>query len=415
MSSIIREISLTDTSELYKICYGGFETEVAGWDNSQLIGSVRKNEDFVGSRLEYGQIRDYGGGQSSGSLPASSTPNLIKPVLYAKSVYATSVIDNQSMRAAQRAKSEGAFMNATKLSMDCIKGSFADNVTRQLFGDGTGVLGEIQTVVANAPGDYTLTITASSFIQANWMLNDLLNVGSGTSKFFVTDLDISESVRTVRVTRQTGGDVPLAGQNIYKQNSKDQEMMGLKGICDATSGSLYSVPVGYRWQAQRLDANDTAPSVKLFRQLDQLIRFQTRGVMVTDIIMSHTALRLLEDGEDAKSILYVDPAVAPTIEAGSQVASIKMNGRTVRISWSPYVEDDRAYFINRNKICLELRPDNNDDKNNVGGFIDAGGSIFFPLHVSGTPNDAYQLFWASYGNFYIPPTFVGCLFNMATS
>jgi hypothetical protein len=416
MSSIIKELSLTDLSELYKICYGDFETDAAGWDNSALIGTIRKNENFVGSRLEYAQLVDYGGGQSSGSLPASSTASMIRPVLFAKSVYATSVIDNQSMRAARRAGYNlGAFEDATKLSMDILKGSFSESVTRMFFGDGTGKLGEIQSVTVNSPGDYTLTITSASFIQANWMLNDLLNVDSGTSLFLVTALDIDPSVRTVRIVRQTGTDVPLVGQFIYKQKSKDQEMFGLKGVCDTTSGSLYGVPVGYRWKASTLDANDQAPSVKLFRELDQKIRFQSRGVMITDIIMSHTALRLFEDGEDAKSIIYVDPPVAPTIEAGSQVAAVKMNGRTVRISWSPYVEEDRAYFINRDKICLELRPDNNDDKGNVGGFLDSGNGIFFPLHVSGTPNDAYQMFWASYGNYYIPPTFVGCINNMATS
>ena len=56
MSSIIKELSLTDLSELYKICYGDFETDAAGWDNSALIGTIRKNENFVGSRLEYAQL-----------------------------------------------------------------------------------------------------------------------------------------------------------------------------------------------------------------------------------------------------------------------------------------------------------------------------------------------------------------------
>jgi hypothetical protein len=207
----------------------------------------------------------------------------------------------------------------------------------------------------------------------------------------------------------------MASNYVYKQYSKNQEMMGLKGVVDASS-TLYGVPVGYRWQASTVDANDVAPSVQLFRQLDQKIRFQSRSnkTMATDIILSATGLRLLEDGADAKSIIYLDPEKAPTENLGSQVASIAINGRTVRLHWSPWCEEDRAYMFNRNKLGLHLRPDSSEGEN-VGVFIENGDSIFFPLQVSGTPMDAFQIFRATYGQFYIPPTFVGCLQNLATA
>jgi len=138
-------------------------------------------------------------------------------------------------------------------------------------------------------------------------------------------------------------------------------------------------------------------------------------VLCTDYIFSHTALRLFEESEDAKSIIYVEPAVAPQREAGSQVAAVKLNGRTVRIQWSPYCPPDRIYAINRNKISLELRPDSIDRGEDCGGFIENGDSIFFPLHVSGTPLDSFAMFYATYGNFFINPTFVGCIDGLATS
>jgi hypothetical protein len=414
MSSVVQQLSIADLSNLYQTSYGGFEVDAAGWDNRQLIGTIRKNTKFNGNKLVMAQLQDYGGGQSSGSLPASSTASIIQPELYAKSIYSTTVLDNQSMKAARRAGTNlGAFEDATELSMQILKESFSGQIARQYFGDGTGSLGVIQTVTTNAPGDYSLLITAATFIEANWILKDLLNIASGTSLFLITDINLT--TRVIRVIRQNGADVPLAAQNIYKQKSKDQEMMGLKGVADATSGSLYGVPVGYRWEASRIDALGSAPNLALFRDLDQKMRFQTRGVLPTDYIFSATALKLFENSEDQKSIIYVEPTSAPDREAGSQVAAIKLNGRIIRIHWSPWMEEDRVYAINRNKVSLELRPDTVANGEQCGGFIENGDSIFFPMQVSGTPLDSFAMFYSTYGNLYIPPTFLGVINNLATS
>lgn len=413
--SVIQQLSLTDLSELYQTCYGGFEVDGAGWDNRQLIGTIRKNEKFNGNELKIGQLLDLGGGQSSGGLPSSSAAYMINPILQAKSVYSTTVLDNQSMKAARKAGNNlGAFEDATELSMMILKQSFQENIARQFFGDGTGELGTIESVVTNSPGDYSVTITAATFIQAHWILNDLLNVASSTDLFLVTDINLD--TRVIRIVRRNGSHVPLAGEKIYKQKSKDNEMLGLKGVCDATSGdSLYGVSVGYRWGATSIDAAGSGPSIKLFRQLDQEMRFLSRGVLPTDYIFSHTQLRLFEDSEDAKSIIWIDPIVAPEREAGSQVAAVKLNGRTVRIQWSPYCPEDRVYAINRNKVSLEMRPDSVDKNQECGGFIENGDSIFFPLHVSGTPLDSFAMFYSTYGNFFINPTFTGCISGLATS
>lgn len=413
MSSVIKQFSLTDLSNLYRIAYGDFELDAAGWDHSELIGLIQKSSKFVGNRLEMAQLVDWGGGQSSGSLPSSSTAYINRPFITAKSVYATSVIDSQSMKAARRAGSNlGAFMDATELSILTMKRAFADQVARQFFGDGTGVMGVISTVTAIGPGQYQLLITNASWLQAPWMLNDLLNIDTGTDMFLITNIDLTNQIITV--SRQTGVQVPAVGQNIYKQKSRNNEMFGLKGVCDTVAGSLYGVPVGYRWGAQRLAAAGQTLSVKLMRELDQQMRFWARGDLPTDYIMSATQLRLFEDGEDAKSIIYIQPEVSPERQAGSQVAAVKINGRTVRIHWSPYCQEDRLYAINRNKVHMYIRPDTAEG-NDPGGFIENGDSIFFPLQVSGTPLDSYGLFYATYAEFYINPTFTGVITGLATS
>lgn len=413
MSSVVKQYSLTDLSNLYRIAYGDFELDAAGWDHSELIGLIQKSSKFVGNRLEMAQLVDWGGGQSSGSLPSSSTAYIYRPFITAKSIYATSVIDSQSMKAARRAESNiGAFMDATELSILTLKRAFSDQVARQFMGDGTGTLGIIDTVTAVGPGQYQLAITTASWMQAPWMLNDLLNIDTGLDMFLVTEIDLSN--RIITVSRQSGVQVPAPAQRIYKQKSRNNEMLGLKGVCDTTSGSLYGVPVGYRWGAQRLDSNGQTLSVKLMRELDQQMRFWARGDLPTDYIMSATQLRLFEDSEDAKSIIYIQPETAPERQAGSQVASVKINGRTIRLHWSPYCDENRLYAINRNKVHMYIRPDTSEG-NDPGGFIENGDSIFFPLQVSGTPLDSYGIFYATYAEFFINPTFTGVITDLATS
>lgn len=414
MSSVIRQFSLTDLSNLYRIAYGDFELDAAGWDHSELIGMIQKSSKFVGNRLEMAQLVDWGGGQSSGALPSASTAYINRPFITAKSVYATSVIDSQSMKAARRAGSNlGAFMDATELSILTMKRSFADQIARQFFGDGTGTLGVINTVTVISPGVYQLNITNASWLQAPWMLNDLLNISAGTDLFIVTVIDLVN--QNITVSRQTGVQVPLPGDAIFKQKSRNNEMFGLLGVTTATTGQqLYGVPVGYRWGAQTLAANNQTLSVKLMRQLDQQMRFWARGELPTDYIMSATQLRLFEDNEDAKSIIYIQPEVSPERQAGSQVAAVKINGRTVRLHWSPYCQEGSMYAINRNKVHMYIRPDTAQGSD-PGGFIENGDSIFFPLQVSGTPLDSYGLFYATYAEFFINPTFTGVITGLATS
>jgi len=413
--TIIQQYSIADLSGLYQTAYGGFETDQANWDSSELMAKVNKNKKFVGNQLNMGHMFSSGGGSSSGSLPSSAAPSIRQPIITAKSVYATSTIDNQSMQAARQAGNNlGAFQDATRLSAEMLKVNFRENVARQFFGDGTGHLGTVSAVTTNASGNYTVTISSATWLQENFKENDLLNFGTDTELFLLTpEPDVANKQLTV--ARQSGIYVPKAGDKIYTQKSKDNEMTGLKGICDLAAGdSAYGITKSYRWSATTQAAAGVGPSVALFREFDQAMRLKARGVLPTDYIMSHTQMRLFENAIDAKSIIQIPPSPGQNIESGSTTSGVLINGRVVRISWSPYVEEDRIYAINKNKISYEMRP-NNTGAEGMGGYLLNGDSVFFPLHVSGTPTDAYSMFYASYGDLWFAPPFVGCIDGLATS
>lgn len=413
--SIIQQYSIADLSGLYQTAYGGFETDQANWDSSELLAKVNQNKKFVGNQLNMGHMFSSGGGSSSGSLPSSAAPAVSQPVITAKSVYATSTIDNQSMQAARQSGNNlGAFEDATKLSAEMLKVNFRESVARQFFGDSTGHLGTVSAVTTNASGNYTCTISNATWLQENFKENDLLNFGTDTELFLLTpEPDVAN--KKITVARQSGIYVPKVGDKVYTQKSKDNEMTGLKGICDLAAGaSAYGLTKSYRWSATVTDAGGAGPSVGLFREFDQAMRLKARGVLPTDYIMSHTQMRLFENAVDAKSIIQIPPSPGQNIEAGSTTAGVMINGRVVKLSWSPYIEEARIYAINRNKISYEMRP-NNTGAEGMGGYLLNGDSIFFPLHVSGTPTDAYAMFYASYGDLWFAPPFVGCIDTLATS
>ena len=293
--TIIQQYSIADLSGLYQTAYGGFETDQANWDSSELLAKVNKNKKFVGNQLNMGHMFSSGGGSSSGALPSSAAPAIRQPIITAKSVYATATIDNQSMQAARQAGNNlGAFQDATKLSAEMLKVNFRENVARQFFGDGTGHLGTVSAVTVNASGNYTCTISAATWLQENFKENDLLNFGTDTELFLLTpEPDVANT--QITVARQSGIYVPKIGDKVYTQKSKDNEMTGLKGICDlATGASAYALTKSYRWSATLKDAAGVGPSVNLFREFDQEMRLKARGILPTDYIMSHTQMRLFE-------------------------------------------------------------------------------------------------------------------------
>lgn len=251
-NSLTNELSLTSVQNLFKIKYGKRSENVYNSYNV-LLGTCKKSYDLTGRYEEFPAPFGFQGGVSSGLLPEPNAADYQMVRITPKKVYAVCRLDREAIKAAMT--DEGSFVRLTKEAISKTVESWMRNMSRILFGNGTGAaagsgnwgdLGAITGTPTESPtGTFACVISTATWKEANWEENDFVNVGTGTELFEVTS--VVPSTRTVTLVRQAGGiQIPAASDIIYMQRSRGQEPAGLKGVCDATSLSVYGVNVGRR-------------------------------------------------------------------------------------------------------------------------------------------------------------------------
>ena len=395
------QFSLTTASNLFKIKYGKLSENTYNSANV-LLGRVKKDFNFTGKRMDIAVPTSFAGGVGSGSLPTPNYAAIQDAVITSKKMYSVIQIDRESIKAASQ--NEGAFVELTKFSVQKGVESWMRNMSRALFNDATGSLGQFSgsaTGTASAP---VLTITSASWKEANFEEKDYINVNSLSSVWEITAVD--PSTRTVTLARISGSDdltsIGAGTHTVYMQNSKDADPSGLKGVLDATSGSLYTISVGRRWQAgAQVAAGGAGLTTDLMNQV--MLEVQRKSGKVPNLIMcSFTQYRkLLNVLEDQKQ--YIVEPRSPELMGKVSFRGVEFMSSAGPVGVFPerFIEDDRMYFLNDNFIQIHHRPD--------FGWFDDDGSVF--LRTSG---DAYEARYGGYLETYIVPPFHGVISGLAT-
>jgi hypothetical protein len=186
------------------------------------------------------------------------------------------------------------------------------------------------------------------------------------------------------------------------QFSKDADPLGIKGVCDATSSTLYGITVGRRWQATQQDASGAGISVDRINRL--VLDIERKSGKVPDLfVTSFTQFRkILNQLEDQKQ--YV-------VEPRSQDLKGKISFKGIEIMTSAgsvglfperFVEDDRFYALNTNFIHAYHRPD--------FGWFDDDGTVF----LRSSSSDSYGARYGGYMQNYIVPSFQGVITDLST-
>ena len=236
------------------------------------------------------------------------------------------------------------------------------------------------------------------------MIDSAANAYSVSNIWEVTAVD--PATRTITLARISGSvdlTADTGAKTVYMQYSKDNDPQGLKGVLDATSGSLYSVTVGRRWQAgSQIAAGGAGITPDILNQAMMEIQRKS-GKVPNLIITSFTQFRkLLNILEDQKQYL-LDP------RASDLVGKISFKGIEFMSAAGPigifperFCEDDRVYLINDNFVTIYHRPD--------FGFFDDDGTVF--LRDAGS--DSYSFRYGGYLQSYIVPSFHGVISGLAT-
>lgn len=404
------QFSLTQGTALFKSKFGKL-SENAFNSANVLLGTVKKEYDFTGEDMKMATPTFFAGGVGSGILPTANPASAVKATITAKKVYAVTEIQREAIKASS--SGEGAFVDAMKWNVQKTVESSNRNMSRILFGDGTGALGTTTaadftdvTGTTMAVGDTaTAVITAASWVEGNWEENDYVNVGTAADVLKITN--VVPSTRTItfeKVSGTTDFTTGAAGTSkvIYMQNSKNNDPMGLMGACDATSSTLYGVTVARRWQATQIPAAGAGISEDAMNELILKVQYKcgkAPKVLMTSFTQKRKILNFLED----KKIYSVDPRSNDLKgKISFKGASYLSDAGEIGIFADRMCPDDRLYAVNSDFITMKARPD--------WGWFDDDGTVF----LRKTGDDAYEARYGGYYENYIIPSFQGVITGLAT-
>jgi hypothetical protein len=405
----------SNEANLMKIKYGKLIEKQFNMDNV-ILGRIKKNTAFVGKQIDIPVVQSIGGGVGTGSLPTANTNKISKAILNSpKKLYAVVSIDRETMKASKT--DEGSFVRMTKYPVQTAVKSFNRNLTRQILkGDisGSGAL-----ITATASGSHSTTKlyvdTTDTFDQA---LIEAIEVGdlvdlwnASASAYFSTAGTGNEVVDIVTVNDAdgylgTGSYIEFGtavdedfavGDILYIQGSKANEIVGIKGVVSATSGTYKNIAVGRRWKSYQLAAGAAALSTDLLNDL--VINVKKQCGESPDLLLSshHQYIKLLNLLEDAKR--YNLPARDKKFKGQISFAGIEFMSADgpIPVIADRFMDADEIFALNTKHIELHQRPSGME-------WFNEDGTVFLR-----ETTDSYEARYGGYAELMVNPHFQGRL------
>jgi hypothetical protein len=411
--------TLANFTNYMKTKYGKVSDNVYN-SATPLLSRINRTKNFVGEDMKFPVPSGYIGGVGSGSLPTAGTSNAQKASVTTKKVYARVEIARQLMK--QASKKEGAFVKALGHLMGKGVESYVRNTSRMIFGLGDGSLGIGNAATDNVSGvgsvadPYVVTLLKADTQNklANFEIRDLVNIKSETTDLEIVALSetstkilislVGSSAR-LDVIGDTGTPAPfIATDIIYMQGSKDNDIHGLREICDATSGTKYGITIGYRWQSFQKAAGSVAISEDLISECVLGVHKQC-GQAPDLIVTSYKQWRKLSDILGDRKRMNLSPRFGSKklkeVVSHSALAAVSPFSGEIPIVIDRFCEDDRMYFLNTKHIIMHHAPDH--------GWFDEDGTIF----MRKADDDAYEARYGGYKELFIAPPFQGVLTGLS--
>jgi hypothetical protein len=418
------KFSLTETSGLFLT---KFQARSINHYNAKnvLDGRIKKVYDFVGRQKNIETQLSFSGGVGAKLLPKANTSIVEQAVITATKNYARTLVDRESLKAAS--SNEGAFQKFMAYPVKKTVESFARNSSRMMFGDGTGILGRGDgatnvTGAGTTGSPYIVTFRASDWNEANFEEQDFVQVVTGLNAGdnlggTAEGGDSETNLLMVQEVRPSTRQVLLVGVSpvlaayvagpaamattagLVVQRSYLAEPQGLRGVCMATSGSLYNIPVKRRWKSVQVDALGQGIVVDALN--DAILQQEKATGLAPNIVMTNfnQMRKLLAQLEDQK--VYNLPNKNLKGHMGFDGVQVMTSRGPIGVYTDRFCDEDKIYLLNDEHIVRHHRPD--------FGWFDDDGTVFLRT----TDEDSYE---ARYGGYYqtlIDPTFQTVIHNLA--
>lgn len=227
-------VTLSSAENVLKDVYLGVIADQINTKTNPLFSRIkRSSRNIVGKEVRVVAPIGINGGIMAGSetseLPEGVDTPYLSFVAPLKNLYGRFEISDKAIRCAS--SDVNSFVNLLQDGMDSLLKASIFNLSRMIYGDGTGCLatityGEsgisIDYVDAVAPGMYVDIYNGSTLVASNILVKN-----------------VDKATKIVTLGNLPSGVILATGYKFYAHNSKDNEIIGLRGIVG--NSTLYGV------------------------------------------------------------------------------------------------------------------------------------------------------------------------------
>ena len=413
-----------------------FKNRSANMYNSAnvLEGRIKKSNDFVGKQMNVETQLSFAGGYGAKLLPQGNPSLVEQAVITAKKHYSRVFVDREGLKAASSSK--GAFQTYLAFPVKKTVEDYMRNMSRVLFGDGSGVLGRgvggsavgdrvtLTPATSTTPAFYTVILRASDWNIANFEEKSIVQLvqnlsptdntggsaeGGDTTANLLTIRNVNKAARSIQLVgtspilqgHAVTTPAPLPSTTgLVPQRSYLAEAQGLKGALMATSGTLYGLNVQRRWQATQVDAGASGIVVDMMNDVMLQVE-QSFGEAPNMIVCNYNQYRkILAQLEDQKR--YNLPNKNVKGHLGFSGVEYMGTAGSVGIFVDRFCDEDKIFFLNDKYIHRYHRP---------------GGAEWFQddktVFLRTVDEDVLEARYGAYMENFITPSAHGVLFNLA--
>ena len=378
--------TLTTLADIIKTQYSPVVGEMIN-HSTPILDRIGKDYDSVQGKdftipLHYGRNEGIGARAEGSALPTAGNQSYKASILPMRYQYGRFQITGQTIKATRN--NEGAYRKAVRSEMEGLANDMCDSISRQLFGDGSGLLA---TVAATGSSSSTVVVDSTAKLRVGMPIDIIVKTtGAATAGLADTTVASITDATTFTISGTLAGS-PAATYGVYIAGSRNLEMMGLGGIVSATTTVQGLDVSSYPWWKATVQGNSgTARAISdtiLQKAIDALA--QNSNGKATAMYTTYGIRRAYQ------AILAAQKQFVNTMTLTGGFDTIAYNGL-------PIIPDKNApsgqiFVVDESKLKFYRMSDNGGEDNGLFWLEEDGNML---KYVSGY--DAYEAILCLYSN-----------------
>lgn len=331
-------ITLTSVENVLKDVYLGVVADQINTKTNPLFSRIKRtSRNIVGKEVRVVAPIGINGGIMAGSetseLPAGVDTPYLSFVAPLKNLYGRFEISDKAIKCSSN--DVNSFVNLLQDGMDSLVKASSFNLSRMIYGDGSGCLATVTVSENTISADSVGSIAPGMFV-------DVYATDSVVASNILV-VDVNKAAKTITLAKSAAELGIVTGNRIYLHNSKDSDIVGLKGI--VANPTLYGVnkndyPIinARTYEATSNDAFDEDFVQKIIDDLEM------GGTDVNFINTSYELKRIYQ----RYMTLYKKNIEYTTLEDGMKV----LTHFGTPIVPSAQLAKDECYFLNTNDFTF---------------------------------------------------------------